>query len=309
MPTEELENELRRMLARAAADIPDPEQARQRLLQRNYRPGRGHRRVAAGITAATAAAAVVLGLGLSGAFGSAPAGPGGQQAQTAAYVVSRAESALAAASSRDLVESARWSISGARVNVSGLAPNSSQFAEWTYRQRSKLVSYGANGQPTSLEGSVTVPNCSSACRTTQTSVDYQDRTWTRLTYTAVALALPSECARAELEAESPGISNGDAAATLRTALRCGQFTLAGTTLVDGVEALELKLGPKPGPVRTTTTSETIWVNPSSYLPVRSVATARPGGTVHVDYRWLAPSPANVAELNVTIPPGFTEVPS
>jgi hypothetical protein len=73
MPTEELENELRRVFARAAAGIQDPEQARQRLLQRNYRPGRGHRRLAAAITAATAAAGVVLGLGLSGAFGSAPA--------------------------------------------------------------------------------------------------------------------------------------------------------------------------------------------------------------------------------------------
>jgi hypothetical protein len=60
MPTEELENELRHVFARAAADIQDPEQARQRLLQRDYRPERGHRRLASGITAATAAAAVVL---------------------------------------------------------------------------------------------------------------------------------------------------------------------------------------------------------------------------------------------------------
>ena len=73
MPTEELESELRRVLAQAAADIQDPQQARQRLLERKYRPGLGHRRLAAGITAATAAAAVVLGLGLSGAFGSAHA--------------------------------------------------------------------------------------------------------------------------------------------------------------------------------------------------------------------------------------------
>jgi hypothetical protein len=73
MLTEELEDELRRSFARAAADIADPEQARQRLLQRNYRPGRGHRQLTAGITAAMAAAAVVLGLGLTGAFGSAPA--------------------------------------------------------------------------------------------------------------------------------------------------------------------------------------------------------------------------------------------
>jgi hypothetical protein len=72
MPTQELENELRRAFARAA-DIPEPEQARQRLLQHNYRPGRGHRQLAAGITTATAAAAVVLGLGLTGGFGSAPA--------------------------------------------------------------------------------------------------------------------------------------------------------------------------------------------------------------------------------------------
>ncbi len=73
MPTEELENELRSAFARAAADIQNPEQAGQRLLQRNYRPGRGHRRLAAGISATAAAGAVVLGLGLTGTFGSAPA--------------------------------------------------------------------------------------------------------------------------------------------------------------------------------------------------------------------------------------------
>ena len=73
MLTKELEDDLRRAFARAAADIPEPEQARQRLLQRNYRPGRGHRQLAAGIAVATAAAAVVLGLGLTGAFGPAPA--------------------------------------------------------------------------------------------------------------------------------------------------------------------------------------------------------------------------------------------
>jgi hypothetical protein len=46
MPTEELENELRRVLNRAAADIPDPRQAGQRLLGRDYHPRGGHRRLA-----------------------------------------------------------------------------------------------------------------------------------------------------------------------------------------------------------------------------------------------------------------------
>jgi hypothetical protein len=73
MPTEELEHELRRAFAKAAAGYQHPELARQRLLQRNYRPGSGSRRLAAGLTAGAAAGAVVLGLGLSGTFGSAPA--------------------------------------------------------------------------------------------------------------------------------------------------------------------------------------------------------------------------------------------
>ncbi len=86
MPTEELEDALRRVLARAAADIWDPQQARQRLLQRDYRPGRDHRRLAAGVAAACAAAAVVLGLGLSGAFGPAH-GRGTATIRTAAFTL------------------------------------------------------------------------------------------------------------------------------------------------------------------------------------------------------------------------------
>ena len=73
MPTPDLENELRSAFTRAAADFHDPQQAHPRLSQRNYHPGSSHRRLATGITAAAASTAVVLGLGLSGAFGSSPA--------------------------------------------------------------------------------------------------------------------------------------------------------------------------------------------------------------------------------------------
>lgn len=90
MPTDELENALCSVLARAAADIQHPEQACQRLLQRNYRPGRGHRQRAAGITAAAAGAAVVLGLGLTGVFGSAPARGTGTIRTTAFTLVKHA---------------------------------------------------------------------------------------------------------------------------------------------------------------------------------------------------------------------------
>jgi hypothetical protein len=88
MPTDELEQELRRAFASAAAGYQYPEQARQRLLQRSYRPGSGPRRLTAGITAAAAAGSVVLGLGLSGGLGSSPA-RGTGTIRTAAFTITR----------------------------------------------------------------------------------------------------------------------------------------------------------------------------------------------------------------------------
>lgn len=84
MPTSELESEMRRAFAKAAAGYQHPELARQRLLQHNYRPGSSHRRLAAGLTSAAAAGAVVLGLGLSGTFGSAAAHGTGTDGSAAA---------------------------------------------------------------------------------------------------------------------------------------------------------------------------------------------------------------------------------
>jgi len=71
MPTDELEDELRRTLARTAADFESLDQARQRLLQRDYHPRLGNLRLATGIIAGAAGVALVVGLGVSGVFGSA----------------------------------------------------------------------------------------------------------------------------------------------------------------------------------------------------------------------------------------------
>jgi hypothetical protein len=71
MPTDELENALRSTLARTAADFETLDQARQRLLQRDYHPRLGNLRLAAGSIAGAAGAALVIGLGVSGVFGSA----------------------------------------------------------------------------------------------------------------------------------------------------------------------------------------------------------------------------------------------
>jgi hypothetical protein len=76
MITDELENELRSAFTRSAADISIPEQARQRLLQRDYHPRTGNRRLAAGLAAAAiAAAAITIPLTAGGGSRPAPAGP------------------------------------------------------------------------------------------------------------------------------------------------------------------------------------------------------------------------------------------
>ena len=94
MITSELENELRRTFALADAQITVPGQARQRLLGRDYHPRRRNRRLAAGITAVAAAAALVLILGLSGAIGSAPAHRTGT-IRTAAFTLAQNASGTA----------------------------------------------------------------------------------------------------------------------------------------------------------------------------------------------------------------------
>jgi hypothetical protein len=93
------------------------------------------------------------------------------------------------------------------------------------------------------------------------------------------------------------------AADIKKALSCGEYTTSGTGRVDGVNAIKLI------PVRPGVMSAVLWVDPSTYLPVR-VATEigeRPTGQVK-DVQWLPPTAANLADLTAPIPAGFVQVP-
>ena len=50
--------------------------------------------------------------------------------------------------------------------------------------------------------------------------------------------------------------------------------------------------------------QTVWVDPATYLPVQTLSD-RGGVKIQVDYGFLPPTPANMAELKATIPAGFT----
>jgi hypothetical protein len=94
------------------------------------------------------------------------------------------------------------------------------------------------------------------------------------------------------------------AESLRAAVSCGILVAAGHQRVDGIDAIELKSRPN------SLISETIWVSPGTYLPVRVVVHSRPGAPVvqeTADITWLPATAQNLAKLTVPIPAGFRKV--
>jgi hypothetical protein len=268
-----------------------------------HRRRRGIAAVAGTAGTVAAAGAVIAAVAVPG---SGPAGTVGH-AETAAYVINHAESALASTGSQPLIENAR--VTGASGFGVSIGPDwialvkgetgGSVLSEWLYPGKQKFATYSASGQPVSVIGWD-----STGQQMTTTSVSYPARTWWHRTVpSGEPTPDPSGgCAEAKFAVIAMG---PDLASWLRAGLHCGQFTLAGTEEVDGVRALKLK-PVTAGGIRPGVT--TYWVDPSSYLPVRSEFTLPATGPVRFDYRWLQPTDTNLASLDVTIPAGFTEVP-
>ena len=90
---------------------------------------------------------------------------------------------------------------------------------------------------------------------------------------------------------------------LHTAVSCGSLAVAGRQTVDGTDAIELKS--RAGSL----ISETIWVSPSTYLPVRVIVRSSYARTIEqtADFTWLPPTTQNQAKLTVPVPAGFRKV--
>jgi hypothetical protein len=135
--------------------------------------------------------------------------------------------------------------------------------------------------------------------TTGQSVDvrYPYKQWAEQKSTQVSFDLPMTSANMQQE------------------IAAGNARVVGNAVVDGVETVELAISGFDGPA----SSGDIWVDASSYLPVRTVVTApvqvvgqaAPAGTetVQDDYQFLPATPANLANLQPVIPSGFTENPT
>jgi len=262
-------------------------------------------RLVAGAAAGLAAAAVALaaagvpGVGHNGTPGSAI---------DAAYVVKRIDSALSAAEPGDV---AQLTVTTRGVPVSGGTTTTTTTKEWSRGSQWRSVTYSSAGHPVYDEG---------ATPSLYTLVSYPTRTWARQPETG-SKAKPIPGSRGCMPAiafaslpslpglPGPGFAARSRPSTVATALRaavsCGTLAVAGRQRVDGIEAIELTSRPA-SPV-----SETIWVNPDTYLPVRVVshlATGQSGLWQTADITWLPPTAQNLARLTVPVPAGFRQVP-
>jgi hypothetical protein len=252
-------------------------------------------RTAAAIGVASAAAVTAVAVAVPG---SAP------HAQTAAYVVSRVQDALSQASSQNAIQHVRETTT-LRVYLAGTDISGQTAGSWSYRGQSRNEVYASDGRIAAVLSRVPGGQVPKGQLVTDTLVNYQEKTWWRDRHAVnappKATPTPHTACQAAMVVEGGGAWVSNVAAELRTALSCGQYTTAGYQRVDGVRALELK------PVKAGPLTAVFWVDPATYLPVRDLVTAG-RATIRDDFTWLPPTPANLATLDVRVPPGFTRIP-
>ena len=96
------------------------------------------------------------------------------------------------------------------------------------------------------------------------------------------------------------------AAGIRAELANGQFTVIGRTELNGQQAIELKFNvPPSNEAPAHVTAERMWVNATTYLPMRGYTHWSNGQQSVFDYVFLPPTLENLAKLRPAIPAGYT----
>jgi hypothetical protein len=253
-----------------------------------------------GVAAVATAVAVIAGTGAASIAPPAPA-----QVRTAAYVIKRVENALAG---KNAVVRTEYTFSPAFPAIT----------QWNYRGNFRSVQSGfmwlkgspwAQGQESWGIGTATIDG-----KQTSVQVDFRHHEW----YSTPGFgSAPNGCSSGQVWAESGGPT--DWATYIRQALSCGEFTIAGHARINGKETIKITGSMKGTWLghRTLLADATLFVDPSTYLPVQVIWSNRSSsaddkplaGLVREDIRLLPPTPGNVAKASVTVPAGFRKVPS
>ena len=307
---------LREGMERFTADLRAPAGLTRQVMRRHRR--RLALRATGGLATALTAGAVALAVVVVPGAGHGGAG----SAVLTADVVKRVDSALTTADPGDI---AQMTVTTHRAALPGGTATTTTSEEWSYGDQWRSLTNSSSGQPLYDEGF--------SASTGYTLVSYLKREWARESGlgrpagslprilsvqgcepvvaalpTLLHPGLPLQPGIAGLGFNAALFSAGSPPATvaraLRTAISCGTLTEVGRQRVNGIEAIELTS--RPG----SPISETIWVSPDTYLPVRAVirsAGGFPATEQTADVTWLPPTSQNLAKLAVPIPAGFRQV--
>jgi hypothetical protein len=273
----------------------------------------------AAVTAVTAAAAAAVAL----LAASTVVQPGSSlaQARAAAYVVSRVKTALASEHSV-FVGSTLSTDDEPSVTWAYGAHN--RFEEFTGTQCGQV---NASGDCSHQGGSVRYLAAGTALvngKLTGAYVTYYNH---KYSLSPAYRTPPSACGRGALGMGGPPVPTPHWSSFIKATLDCGAAKVTGHVWINGQETIQIT--GKPITVRLSRGEGnavheryaralwTLYVNPSSYLPVRMIGVTETfgGSGGHTRFesvtnvRWLPPTSANVARALVTIPPGYHQVSS
>lgn len=251
-------------------------------------PPRPARRIAAAGAAAVSMVAAGLSIGFTAGRSATPA-PRPNSVLDAKTVAFRVTQAVAQAS-RNSVDNERlvWTNrKGQVVSVTVI---------WMAGNARRIERFAGPSRSPDRDESFVFSNSGVPETTAGRSVDYGHRVWFRqISFSGFAFGAPPDAA-------PPG--------GFQMMLRHGWSRVAGRPVVDGRQTIQFVAAghfPVLGQVAPGPVTERLWVDPATYLPVKW-AIVTPQGVSTRDYRWLAPTAANRAELTAPIPPGFTFLP-
>ena len=291
MLTDELENQLCSTLARAAADFEYPDQARQRLLQRDYHPRRGNRRLAAGITAGAA-----LAVGLAAVITAVAHGPAAKATPLAAPAVRTRLLAAIDTASGDILYAHGGPAPGGGTWQSPAYPRPGQ------KVHVRTLGLGSGGAVfKDGEQSFTMP---SGNESASNYISDLDQGGLQLSGTILAV---NHLRHVWGEWHSTFVLGFALdAAGIRAEIANGQFKVVGPAELHGQQAVELEINvPPSNEAPPHVTAARLWVDAATYLPMQQYLRMSNGEQNVTEYAYLAPTAGNLAKLRPVIPAAYT----
>ena len=294
----DIEELLRDRMDRFTADAPIPVHLAAKAIRHRRR-----RRSAVGALAGVGVAVVVAAATLAG-VSAGSARPSAPRIQTVAYVVSRVKAWLVTAAP-GRVEYARTVFSSPPSSIYGDGTwwPVKAVESWTYEGRTRSIWFTTDGRPI-------IETLIDRSRGTAVQVNYTSRTWWRLPSPLhPVLGTVFRCnAGIGVSLGAPDLRSAtEWVSYLRDMLDCGGLQIAGRQRVDGVDAIKIVLGPASNVGGT----QAVWVQPSTYLPVRMRVVIGPRSDPQwqvTSFRWFTPGKASLASLTVSVPTGFKQAP-